>query len=359
MMKTQTRRYDIDWIRDVTVLSIIFYHSLIIFFTRESAIMYVRSGYNLDFCIYMEAILSRITMPMLFLLAGFSVKYSLKKRSSKEFFKNRIKKLLVPLVVCSLTLNPVVTYIYGMSQGRTIGFFDHYIKFITSISEDFNGLTTGYGPMHLWFILYLFVFSVVCLPLFKKCNWKEKKSFVSKRGVLLLGIIPYILIFIVEIMDEMNPIAYLYLFLFGYYILSREEVRTVLKRDRFIYGILAIVMIAGSLIDWFFYTGERPMALQILFLICNKGSRMVAPFAIMAFCDREAINKKSKVLAYFNQANFPIYLYHMFVLTVVGTLVLKISAGPWVKFVLINVISYGVAFGIFECYRRIKYKFSV
>lgn len=119
-MKEEIRRYDIDWIRDITVLSIIFFHSLIIFFTRESAIMYVRSGYNLKFCIIMEGILSRIMMPILFMLAGFSVMYSFQKRSPKEFVKNRVRKLLVPLVICSLTLNPIVSFMYGHSQGRKI-----------------------------------------------------------------------------------------------------------------------------------------------------------------------------------------------------------------------------------------------
>lgn len=93
------RRYDIDWIRDITVLSIIFFHSLIIFFTRESAVMFVRSGVDLPFCIYAEAIMGRICMPLLFLLAGSSAKYSLEKRTVKEFILNRVKKLLVPFLI--------------------------------------------------------------------------------------------------------------------------------------------------------------------------------------------------------------------------------------------------------------------
>ena len=59
-MRESTRRYDIDWMRDITVLSIIFFHSLIIFFSRESSIMFIRSGDNLKFCIIMEAIMGQI-----------------------------------------------------------------------------------------------------------------------------------------------------------------------------------------------------------------------------------------------------------------------------------------------------------
>ncbi len=92
------RRYDLDWIRDIVVLSIIFFHSLIIFFTRESAVMFVRAGVDLKFCIYTEAILNRFTMPILFLLAGFSIKKSLEKRTTREVVHNRFRKLF--LVLC-------------------------------------------------------------------------------------------------------------------------------------------------------------------------------------------------------------------------------------------------------------------
>ena len=355
-MNEKERRYDIDWIRDITVLLIIFFHSLIIFFTRESAIMFVRSGYNLDFCIGAEAILSRIMMPILFILAGFSVKYSLKNRTTKEFIVKRFRKLFLPLLIGSLTLNPIVSYMYGRSQGRDISFIDHFIKFVTSMSEDFNGLTTGYSPMHFWFLLYLFVFSIICMPIFLK--YKNKRSakestILTKRGILLLAVIPYVLIFCVDILDEMNPIGYLYLFLFGYFILTKDEVRSALKRDKWIYTILAILMLSGCLFDWFVYRGYNPI-IKIILIICNKGSRIVAPLAIIALCDNKVVNRKSRVLSYLNGANFPIYIYHMVLLTAVGYLVLAMPFGPWVKFILINVITYTCAFLFYECYRFIK-----
>ena len=360
-MEQTSRRYDVDWIRNITVLSIILFHSLIIFFTRESAIMYVRSGDNLGFCIILEAAMSRIMMPMLFILAGFSTRYSLKNRTIKEYIINRVKKLFIPLVIGSLTLNPIVSYLYGRSIGRDIDFGAHWLAFVTSVSEGLNGLTTGYTPMHLWFLLYLFVFSVVCLPLFMKDNKQSslhRRSFFSKRGALLLWVIPYILIFMVDILDEMNPIAYLYLFLFGYSIMAEDEIWNAIRRDRWLYGVLAGVMGILSLYCWFYYQGPDLVFTKVIFRISIKGCRMIGPLAIMGFCNNQWINKKSKVLTYLNGANFPIYLYHMLLLTVVGYGVLRIDTNPWIQFILINVITYTLAFLLYECYRRVKKYFN-
>lgn len=352
------RRYDIDWIRDITVLSIIFYHSLIIFFTRESAVMFVRSGVDLPFCIYMEAVMSRICMPLLFLLAGYSAKYSLEKRTIKEFISNRAKKLLLPFLIVSFTLNPIVSYIYGITQGRKMSFGLHMLKFVTSISEDFEGRTTGYSPMHLWFLLFLFVFSIICVPILSK--WKNQigqeklAEFFRKPGMLLLFVIPYPFIFMVEIMDEMNPFAYLYLFLLGYLLATSEKYQQALDRDKWFYTILAIITIGISLYAWFWYQGNG----NYLLAYSVKVARILSPLAIMGLGHSYIRNKNSKLLNYLNQANFPIYLMHMLILTVVGYRVLQCSINSVVQFIVINLLSYGICFGIFEIYRRGRQKVS-
>lgn len=352
------RRYDIDWMRDITVLSIIFYHSLIIFFTRESAVMFVRSGVDLPFCIYTEAIMSRICMPLLFLLAGYSAKYSLEKRTVKEFILNRVKKLLLPFLIVSFTLNPVVSYIYGITQGRDITFSQHMFKFVTSISENFEGRTTGYSPMHLWFLLFLFVFSLVCAPAFAKCNHpirQEKMAgFFQKPGMLLLFVIPYPFVFLIEIMDEMNPLAYLYLFLVGYVFATSEKYQQALDRDKWLYTVLAVVTIGVSLYSWFWYQGSG----SYLLAYCVKAARILSPFAIIGLGHSYIKSKNSRLLNYLNQANFFIYLIHMLVLTAVGYVVLQISVNPIIQFIVINLASYGICFGIFEIYRRGRQKYK-
>ena len=78
--------------------------------------------------------------------------------------------------------------------------------------------------------------------------------------------------------------------------------------------------------------------------------------AILGWADTLIPDRPSKVLMYLNQANYPIYLYHMLVLTTVGFWILKINISPGKQFILINILSYGISFLIFEIYRRIRIK---
>ena len=47
-----------------------------------------------------------------------------------------------------------------------ISYWAYFPKFFTTADEGINGYQGGFTPGHLWFILFLFVFSLVALPLF-------------------------------------------------------------------------------------------------------------------------------------------------------------------------------------------------
>ncbi len=49
-------------------------------------------------------------MPLLFVLAGISSSLAFSKRTAKEFAKERVSKLLIPLIFGILLLVPVQTY---------------------------------------------------------------------------------------------------------------------------------------------------------------------------------------------------------------------------------------------------------
>ena len=50
-------------------------------------------------------------MPMMFLLAGVSSRFSLQKRGYGSFIKERLLRLGIPLILGSLVMNPVLSFI--------------------------------------------------------------------------------------------------------------------------------------------------------------------------------------------------------------------------------------------------------
>ena len=354
------RRHDIDWIRDITVLGMILYHSFIIFMTREEAVFFIRSGVNLRFCEYIEATMSRFAMPLLFILAGFSVWHSLRRRTIKEFVMQRVRKLLLPMLLVSYILNPLTSYIYGISIGRDISFGKHYSLFLTTISRNFEGRTTGFSPMHTWFLLYLFLFTIAYLPFLRKFVTEAYQSKLDKiarvfegRCRLLLFVIPYPFLFLIEILGEMNPLGYLYLFFLGFLLATSERYQKALDRDKWIYTGLFIVLMGITLTVWF---GNGNVTENLLFGFVIMAVRIISCYAILGLAHSFIPNRKSKVLSFLNGANFPIYLYHMLVLTIVGYLVLKLRMNAYIQFMIINIVTYSLCFGIYVIYQRVKKK---
>jgi hypothetical protein len=109
-------------------------------------------------------------MHLLFLISGVGAAVSLRKRTSGRFIGERANRLLLPLLLGTLIVISFQAWLRALSFGTFAGsFFSFYPHF-------FNGISTGpasrfnfdYGQ--LWFLLYLFVFSLVALPLFQRVN---------------------------------------------------------------------------------------------------------------------------------------------------------------------------------------------
>lgn len=357
------RRYDLDWVRSTIVLSIIFYHSLIIFMTRETAIFYVRSGVNSVFCEYIEAFMTRFHMTILFFIAGITVRYSVTRRGIGDFVRNRIFKLLIPAVLVIAFLNPFDSFLYGIQKGTNLSYWENYKLFFTKISEDFTGTTPGFSPMHVWFLIFLFVFSMVLIPFFKwGSSDKAQKvfdaigNFFYKPYRLLLVMLPYPFLFLIDILDEMNPIAYCYLFVLGYLFATSDKYQEAADRDKWGYIIGSFILMIFFLVGLFKVDySKHSLWLFWIWHYSAKLLRILTVFAILGGAHSWIPKKNSKVLRYINKCNFFVYLIHNAVLGGIGYIVIyKWDMKNLVGFIVINVISYIICLGLYEIYRRLR-----
>ena len=100
-------------------------------------------------------------MPLLVVLAGISTKYALQKRTIKEYFIERVKKLLIPFLFGTIVFMPVMPYLADLFHNSySEGFFRHYAVFHTRYT-DLSGADGGFSVGQFWFLLYLFVISIV------------------------------------------------------------------------------------------------------------------------------------------------------------------------------------------------------
>jgi glucans biosynthesis protein C len=103
-------------------------------------------------------------------LAGVSAWHSLRGRSNAAYLRERVVRLLIPLVVGTLVLVPPQVYLErrlrGQFKGSFVEFFPHFFQGIYP--------TGNFSWHHLWFLGHLFLYSVLALPLFR--FWQRRSG---------------------------------------------------------------------------------------------------------------------------------------------------------------------------------------
>jgi surface polysaccharide O-acyltransferase-like enzyme len=117
-------------------------------------------------------------MPLFMLLAGESAYYSLRKRGRRSFVAERVRHLLVPLLIGILVLVPPQVYVErrlsGAFDGSFVAFYPHFFEGIYPRGN--------FAWHHLWFLGYLLVFGVAGLPLFHWLDGARGRAWVTSAG---------------------------------------------------------------------------------------------------------------------------------------------------------------------------------
>ncbi len=160
------RKHYLDNIRIIIILFLIPYHTLMIWNNFGSK-FYIWDGNN-KILSSIIVLLSSWIMPVLFVIAGISSRYSLEKRDTKNFLKERIRKLLLPLISGLVLLIPFQTlYAHKFFFNYNGKIIDNFKYLFTHIS-DLNGYDGMFTLGHLWFLLYLFIITLITLIVIKK-----------------------------------------------------------------------------------------------------------------------------------------------------------------------------------------------
>ena len=111
----------------------------------------------------LAALMAPWIMPLFFVLSGAATWYSLRTRGSGVFIRERVNRLLLPLVVGTLLFVPPQVYLERRLRGQFSG------SFVQFIPHFFQGIYPqgNLSWHHLWFLAHLFAYSVIALPLFR------------------------------------------------------------------------------------------------------------------------------------------------------------------------------------------------
>ena len=107
------RRRELDSMGMLVVVGLVFFHSAQVFYFGDFYIKNeppnIRSLSQLVSTLFVT-FAGLWGMPLMFLIAGLAIWYSLRKRTAGQFLLERTRRLLVPLVVGTLLLVPPMLY---------------------------------------------------------------------------------------------------------------------------------------------------------------------------------------------------------------------------------------------------------
>ncbi len=330
------RRYDIDWLRVITIGLLLIYHIAIGFQPWGVFIRFIQNENALEWIWIPMSMLNVWRIPLLFFVSGMGVSFAIRKRNWKQLLLERTKRIFVPFLFGVFAIVPIHILLWQK----------YYNQDITYI---FNG-------GHLWFLGNIFIYVLLLSPVFFYLKKNEnglivgwlKKVFSTPLG-LLLTVIPFVLGSVL-----VNPEAYelyamtlhgfvlgLLAFLIGFcFVISGDTFWNMVLKWKWLFLFIAIILYSVRLVIFELKAPNYLMSIES----CNW------IFAVFGFAYKY-LNHPSKILSYLSQAAYPIYIIHMVFLYLGSFLIFPLEIPSILKFIFV------IAFTSIGCF--VFYEFVI
>ncbi len=302
------RKHYLDNIRTIVILLLFPYHTFMIW-NNFGTKFYIWGGNN-NILSSLIVLVSPWLMPILFVVAGISARYSLEKRNTRDFIKERTRKILIPFISGLILLIPFQTlYARKFFFDYNGGIIDNFKYFFTHFS-DLNGYDGMFTFGHLWFLLYLFIIALITLLVIKKIPLNKVDSKINKVNMfqIILLFIPIFIVYHIGNFGGQSIGKYMLLYLLGYYLFSDEFIEKILNYKTIILSLYSISQII-LIILYFKYSYYGDLFVNFV------GWLGILSYIIIG---KIFLNKENKITNYFKKASFSIYILHQTILVIVG-----------------------------------------
>jgi glucan biosynthesis protein C len=368
------RLHYLDWLRVLAILGVFLFHAVHPFDATDWHIK--NADQSLIVTLVFVIFLYPWGMPLFFLLSGAGSWFALRRRTWRQYANERVMRLLVPFLVGSLLFSLFQAYLEWSHKTQTAVFAGSYSEFLINrgigYQPGFSPTIFGWLGYHLWFLGFLFAYSLLALPIFLWLSRKVGQRFVGwlagvceRRGGLLLFILPLILVqiflrpFFLAEHDWADFVFTLIFFIAGYILYADQRFLQALKRDRFIHltiGIASTIFFfaigaAGVAMDWAVSIGTPEFFL--LWIVFGANSWCWTLFVLNIGI--RSLDFTNKWLQYGQQMIMPFFLVHQPVIIAIAFFVVQWNVGIFPKLVVVVMSSLLISLGFYELIvRRIK-----
>jgi len=355
------RRTDIDALRVFATFLLFPFHVAMVF--NPAPFYHVRNDDLSTVAMIFAGFVSLWHMPLFFVLAGWSAIASLRARGTGAFARERVTRLLVPLVVGCVLFAPAIKYIElrggqdfnhrGLFVSPEIApsyrsvipqplpamapFDERFAEFLPSFFTELDRFSWS----HLWFVAYLFTLSLVWLPVLARSARREHDGRSCDGGRLLVyaPIIPLAIVQVAlrphwpgvqNLYNDWANVAYYSIFLLlGAQLAVRPAFEEALRREWLRALVVSLAALAALLAAVLGVLRSEPV---VLVLTAVAGWSFIV--FLLGLARRRPL-QPSAGLAYLSEASMPIYILHQPAIVFLAWFLVACPLAASVKFVLI------------------------
>jgi peptidoglycan/LPS O-acetylase OafA/YrhL len=357
------RLHYLDWLRVLAILGVFLFHAVLHPFGASDW-----TAGNAKVNGTVTAFLGLLLpwgMPFFFVIAGAGSWFALGRRSARQFVAERFRRLLIPYVIGSILLSPIMLYYQWRHVALRELWHGRFWQYVLFRRAGLSPRWFGELGFHLWFLGFLFCFSLFALPLFLWLKGESGQAFVARlagvctrRGGILVFILPLLLVRLAlkpffPLEQDWGDFVYLLcMFVLGFVLYAHEGFLQSIRRD----WALLVVMVIVSTLAWAYlaltdgsldlWAAPRTLRDFVLWTVITVNCWCWT--TLMLFTGMRYLDASSRWLAYGQEAVLPFFVLHQAVIGVIAYYVVQWPVGTPVKLLVVILGSFVATLAIYE-----------
>jgi len=156
------RRADLEWLRVLAMGVVFLSHVSMVFSPWQD--YHVQATMESRVLGSFTALVWPWVLPLFMWVSGVATWYSLERRGKNRFVRERLRRILLPLLIGTVVVAPPQLYLRRSTRGEFGGSF---VEFLPRFFFDGPYPEGNLSATHLWFLGYLVTYAIVLLPLFE------------------------------------------------------------------------------------------------------------------------------------------------------------------------------------------------
>ena len=366
------RLHYLDWLQVLAILGVFLFHAVHPF--DDLTDWHINNVEKSILATFFAGFFNLWGMPFFFLMAGATSWFSLRRRTPGRYVRERVMRLLIPFIIGAIVLTPIQAYYEfvhkGWWEGSSIVEFIFSNEARTYFFTEYNSITFSpeiFGDVgyHLWFVGFLFSYSLIALPVFTWLKSESGKRFVAPlarlakwRGGLLVFAIPPILtgyLFQPFLSGYTGWASFFFLLIFfisGYILIADERFMRAIHRDWRLHLILGIVCtlfffsVAAGVPVWDWLVSPGTPWFYISWTAWGINSWCWTMFIM--YIGMRYMDTTNEWLQYGREASYPFFFIHQPVIIFLAFYAVQWEVNLLIKLLVVVIGSFALSLGIYE-----------